>query len=69
MTSATSNDTNPFAIKFVGARGVTSYVLAHQPKSFDRRVRDAKPHPWKQVTPSVFATACETLNQIIAIGA
>ena len=67
MTTAESNETNPFAIKFSGPRGRASYVLAHQPKSFDWRVRGARPHPWKQVTPLVFETACETLNQIIAI--
>jgi mRNA interferase MazF len=68
MTTAASNDTNPFAIKFAGTGGVVGYVLGHQPKSFDWRVRSAKPHPWRQVTPSVFAAACETLNEIIAIG-
>lgn len=69
MTSAQSNDTNPFAIKFNGPKGMISYVLAHQPKSFDWRVRGAKPHPWKQVSPAVFASVCETLNQIISVGA
>jgi mRNA interferase MazF len=42
-------------------------VLAHQPESFDWRLRRAKAHPWKQVPPSVFEAACETLNQIIEI--
>ncbi|MDM0035229.1 hypothetical protein QTI33_24050 [Variovorax sp. J22P271] len=41
--------------------------VAHQPKSFDWRLRGAKAHPWKQVPPSVFEAACETLNQIIEI--
>ena len=67
MTTAKFNDTNPFAIEFAGPQGIESYVLAHQPKSFDWRVRGAKAHPWKQVTPSVFASSCETLNQIIVI--
>lgn len=67
MTTAPSNDTNPFAVRYVGPRGVIGYVLGHQPKSFDWRVRGAKPHPWKQVTPAVFAAACETLNEIIAV--
>ena len=53
MTTAESNETNPFAIKFIGPKGRVSYVLAHQPKSFDWRVRGARPHPWKQVTPLV----------------
>jgi mRNA interferase MazF len=40
----------------------------HQPKPFDWRARAAKPHPSKQVPEDVQALACETLNQIIAIG-
>lgn len=67
MTTADFNETNPFAIKFVGPRRKTSYVLAHQPKSFDWRARGAKAHPWKRVTTEVFSAACEKLNQIVAI--
>jgi mRNA interferase MazF len=68
MTSATYNDTNPVAVKFIGPRGVASYILSHQPKSFDWRARDAKPHSIKRVPEEAYARACETLNQIIAIG-
>nr|WP_029043965.1 type II toxin-antitoxin system PemK/MazF family toxin [Cupriavidus sp. WS] len=68
MTTAEFNDTNPFAIQFKGPKSMTSYVLAHQPKSFDWRARGAKAHPWKQVPADVFSAACEQLNQIIAIG-
>jgi mRNA interferase MazF len=67
MTTAEYNDTNPFAIKFNGPKNVTSYVLGHQPKSFDWRARGAKPHPWKQAPQEVFLAACEQLNQIISI--
>jgi mRNA interferase MazF len=67
MTTSASNETNPFAIKFAGPKGVDSYVLAHQPKSLDWRKRGAKPHLWKQVPPAVFAESCEALNQIIGI--
>jgi len=67
MTTAPFNDTNQFAVKFMDPEGVASYVLGHQPKSFDWRVREAKPHPSKQVPEDVFARACETLNQIITI--
>ncbi|MBC7434230.1 MAG: type II toxin-antitoxin system PemK/MazF family toxin [Rubritepida sp.] len=69
MTTAVSNEGNPFAIKFAGLKGMASYVLAHQPKSLDWCRRGARPHPWKQLPPHVFAESCETLNQIIAIGA
>lgn len=68
QTTASYNDTNPFAVKSVGPRNGVSYILGHQPKSFDWRARNAKPHPWKQAPEDVFALACETLNQIIAIG-
>jgi mRNA interferase MazF len=68
MTTAAHNDTNPFAVKLSGPRGVASYILAHQPKSFDWRARHAKPHPLKRVSEDSYARACETLNQIIDIG-
>jgi mRNA interferase MazF len=68
MTTATYNDTNPFAVKVRGAKGVTSYILGHQPKSFDWRARSAKLHPWKKVPEGAYMLACETLNQIIDIG-
>ena len=68
MTTSTFNETNPFAVKFAGPQRKASYILGHQPKSFDWRVRQAKPHPWKQIPEDIFALACETLNQIITIG-
>lgn len=68
MTTASYNDTNPFAIRFAGPKGAISYILSHQPKSFDWRARAARPHPWKQVSEQAFALACETLNQIIELG-
>lgn len=68
MTTAASNETNPFAVKFIGTKNKASYVLAHQPKSFDWRLRDAKPHPWKQAPDEVLTLAGEILNQIITIG-
>lgn len=68
MTHAVSNETNPFAVKYVGPRGEVGYVLAHQPKSFDWRARGARPHRWKQLPLSVFNEACESLDSIIGIG-
>ena len=67
MTTANYNDTNPFAIKFAGKRNVVSYVLAHQPKSFDWRQRGAKIHPWKCAPNEVVSEACLILNQIIQL--
>ncbi len=68
MTTASYNETNPFAVKFTGAKGVASYILSHQPKSFDWRARSAKPHSLKRVPDESYARACEALNQIIQIG-
>ena len=67
MTTASFNETNPFAVRFNGPKGAVSYILGHQPKSFDWRVRGARPHPWKQVPEDVFELSCETLDQIISI--
>lgn len=69
MTTAESSDTNPFAVKFVGEKDKVSYVLAHQPESFDWRLRNAKPHPWKKVTEEVLIQVGELINQIISISA
>ena len=71
MTTAAYNATNPFALA-VGATGgrkpgKTSYVLCHQPKSFDWRARGAKPHPHGTLADAAFAKACAVLNQIISI--
>ena len=45
MTHAEHHADNPFAIAAPGAKSQTGYVLTHQPKSFDWRVRNARPHP------------------------
>ena len=66
-----TNATNPFALA-VGVAGVrkagkTSYVLCHQPKSFDWRARAAKRHAQGRLADVAFAAACAMLNQIIGI--
>lgn len=68
MTTAAYNATNPFAVA-AGARvrRDISYVLCHQPKSFDWRARHAKPHPMKRVADEVFEQARLVLNQIVAL--
>ena len=68
MTTASCNETNPFAVKFRGPKGVASFILSHQPKSFDWRAGKAKPHPLRTVPLDAYARACEGLNQIIDIG-
>lgn len=72
MTSTDYNADNPFAVavgKTVkGEAERTSYVLCHQPKSFDWRQRKAKSHPLGKVSDALFAQVCGRLNQIVQIG-
>jgi mRNA interferase MazF len=71
MTTAAYNADNPFAIAVGKASGrkadKTSYVLCHQPKSFDWRLRGAKPHPLGKLKNDLFAQVCDLLNQIIQL--
>lgn len=68
MTTAEYNADNPFAVVAGQAKsGKTSYVLCHQPKSFDWRAREASAHPMKQLESTAFAQVCALLNQIIAL--
>ena len=71
MTTAAYNADNPFAVaagKASGRKaGQTSYVLCHQPKSFDWRLRGAKAHPLGVLPAAVFQKACERLNQIMRL--
>ncbi len=72
MTTAEYNSDNPFAVVVGQARGrktgQTSYVLCHQPKSFDWRLRHAKAHPLGKLSKTLFVQVCERLNQIIRLG-
>ncbi len=71
MTTAEYNANNPFALTVGNASekkgSKTSYVLCHQPKSFDWRARCAKPHPLGLMKDALFAQVCERLNQIIEL--
>ena len=71
MTTAAYNASNPFAVAAgaAGGRraGKVSYVLCHQPKSFDWRARHANPHPLTRLSDSPFALACAVLNQIVTL--
>ncbi len=71
MTTAAYNADNPFAViagRAGGAKtGKTSYVLCHQPKSFDWRARAAAPHPLKRLDDARFAEVCGVLNQIMQL--
>ncbi|MBA2369082.1 MAG: type II toxin-antitoxin system PemK/MazF family toxin [Candidatus Protochlamydia sp.] len=67
MTTAEYNASNPFSIEYQGLKAIKSYILTHQPKSFDWRQRKAKLHPLKKVPEDVLSNACELLNQIITL--
>jgi len=71
MTTAEYNADNPFAVVAGNAKGrkagKISYVLCHQPKSFDWRLRLAKPHPLVRLDDVFFVQVCERLNQIIQL--
>ena len=71
MTTAAYNADNPFALTVGMASGrktgQISYVLCHQPKSFDWRVRGAKAHPQGVLPAAIFQQVCERLNQIIQL--
>lgn len=71
MTTAEYNADNPFAVvagkaRKRGAESV-SYVLCHQPKSFDWRARRGRSHPRGRLDDKVVAEVCARLNQIIQL--
>ncbi len=72
MTTAAYNADNPFAVAVGTVHGKqqqkVSYILCHQPKSFNWCSRKATPHPLKRLSDHHFAEVCLRLNQIIQIG-
>jgi len=48
-------------------KGRSSYVLCHQPKSFDWRRRAASPHPMKTISDAHFSDVLSLLNQILRL--
>lgn len=67
MTHAEFNADNPFALAVQGPKGEVGYVLAFQPKSFDWRARNAKPHPWGSGHNKVLAAALRKLDAICGV--
>lgn len=71
MTTAAYNADNPFAVLVGKAHGKkadkNSYVLCHQPKSFDWRMRLAKPHPLGKLSTEAMREVLESLNQIVML--
>jgi len=71
MTTAEYNADNPFAVS-VGPTKIrktskSSYVLCHQPKSFDWRERAATPHPIGTLAQGVFSEVLLVFNQIVKL--
>lgn len=71
MTTAEYNTDNPFAVAVGSAKGKkagkTSFVLCHQPKSFDWRNRNGAPHQLKRLDDGLFDECCARLNQIVQL--
>lgn len=72
MSTAEYNADNPFAVAVGhatgrGKAGKTNYVFCHQPKSFDWRLRGAKPHPLGPLSDALYVEVCERLNLIIGL--
>lgn len=66
MTHADRHRDNPFALPFDGSKG-QAYVLAHQPKSFDWREREGRPHAWGGGHHQMLAEAVALLDDVCGI--
>lgn len=67
MTHSGQHADNPFAITANGANGEVGYVLTHQPKSFDWRQRNGRPHPWGTGHTRLLNSALKRFNTIFNI--
>ncbi len=66
MTHSASHKDNPFALPFDGPKG-QAYVLGHQPKSFDWREREGRPHAWGGGHHEMLAEATALLDDVCGI--
>ena len=67
MTHAEQHADNPFAIVVRGARNEVGYVVVSQPKSFDWRARNARPHPWGTGHTTVLAAVLKRFDTVFGI--
>ena len=67
MTHAERHADNPFAIAAPAAKGKTGYLLTHQPKSFDWRERNARPHPLGRGHTKLLASALKRFDTVFGI--
>jgi mRNA interferase MazF len=67
MTHAAFNADNPFAVTVLGPNNEVAYILGFQPKSFDWRERNAKPHPWGDSHEQVLRSVLQILDTICGV--
>jgi len=67
MTHAERHASNPFAIAAPGSGGAPGYLLTHQPKSFDWRARNARPHPSGTGHTRLLAAALKRFDAVFGI--
>lgn len=67
MTHAQRHADNPFAISAPGAKGEPGYVVVSQPKSFDWRERNARPHPWGTGHTKLLDMALQRFDTVFSI--
>ena len=67
LTHSGRHADNPFAIAAPGAKGETGYLLTHQPKSFDWRRRNARPHPWGTGHTKLLTAALKRFDTVFGI--
>ena len=68
MTHPERHADNPFAIPAPGAKGEpVYYLLTHQPKSFDWRKRNARPHPWGTGHAKLLSAALKRFDAVFGV--
>lgn len=67
MTHAERHADNPFAIAAPSANDEPGYLLTHQPKSFDWRERNARPHPWGAGHTKLLAMALKRFDTVFGV--
>jgi mRNA interferase MazF len=67
MTHSEQHQDNPFAIAAQSAKGEVGYALVHQPKSFDWRVRNGRPHAWGGGHTKLLAAALKRFDAIFGV--
>jgi mRNA interferase MazF len=67
MTHAEHHADNPFAIAAPGAKGEIGYVMVNQPKSFDWRERNARPHPWGTGHTKLLGAALKRFDSVFGV--